>query len=219
MRRRTWNPNGSTGPEIPPEPPKPPESLRTQLAKRQAEVEAQLANSLLPGAEVVLSQNAQAIDWLTRQNERIRAAIDDENEALFDQALGSLVRGTERANQIVAERYRKETPVEKWELRYVKWMRIQYIRFGSPWGDFVVIPHPPVYRPSWPVWYTVDDLIALVDYPEMVTSVLAAFHCLPQRQGAELPQPKFGEQMTVVDPCLPDPTKRIRSRLGKRPRW
>ena len=118
----------------------------------------------------------------------------------------------ERVNERLAEEYRvaNEDP-ETWELRYIKWMKkIVYIKFGSPMGDFYLVPKKPRKKPKAAHWYTVDEMLGMLN-PAVVAAIEMA-GSLPVRPET-LPGPEPGEKHMLVD--MTGPEMRVKYTLPK----
>lgn len=158
---------------------------------------AQLVDAL-PGFEEYLATDSTAADWIAEQEAKINAAIRDDDSILLDRALGSWTKAIARVNEHLAEKYRQAHPdAEFWELRYLKWMiKVKYIRFECPMGEFYVVPRMPTRRPKAPHWYTVDELLDML-HPTTIAAI-KAFNALPVRPDA-LPAPGPDEKHLHVD--------------------
>jgi hypothetical protein len=170
----------------------------TRMAKRLREAVNRVVDAHLPGASEYADNNPTIKAWIDKQAARAKQAVDDRDEILFDNAIGTWAKAWERVNELLAEEYRAKTPQpELWELRYVKWMKINSITFTSPHGDFVLYPRPPKWPPTDARWFTADEMIDMVSTPGIAASI-AAFGGLPVRPES-LTKPVTGEQDLVVD--------------------
>lgn len=174
-----------------------------------------IEEEMLPGAQLMADGDDDVTDWLRELEHRIRSAIADEDEVLFERSLASLIRAWERINELIAEEYReRETDPEQWELRYVKWMKIKFIRFESPeFGTFYVVPQRPRRKPRTNRWYTVDEMIDML-HPT-VSAAIKTFGELPSRP-EDVPGPAPGEKHMQIDLTGPKPVITYTFKRGKK---
>jgi hypothetical protein len=155
----------------------------------------------LPGWESCLAGDPKIESWIADLSVRIENAIRDEDAVRFEKELSSVSKAWWRVNQIVAEAYRKENlDPELWELRYIKWMRITFIKFDSPMGEFYLVPRTPSRKPKAEHWYTVDEMLDML-HPNVVRVIEIAGK-LPVRPDS-LPGPKRGEYHLHIDATGP----------------
>lgn len=186
--------------------------LKAQLEAALWEVEA----DKLPGWDAVVADNEKARSTLRERYHRIRIAMEDEDTVVFSWSLASWRSACERVNQIVAEGYRERNrDPAKWELRYVKWMRIKYMRFDSPLGEFFVVPRMPKRPPKVDHWYTVDEMIGFLE--PGAAALINTFKKLPQRpesleekEGMHTHVYIEGGQMTVKGVLHKEKKRRVR---------
>jgi len=128
-------------------------------------------NERLPGWEAFLATDPKAKGYMNEKEERLLIAFRDDDDILFDQYIESYTKAWERINVVLAEAYRKEnTNADEWQLRYIKWMKITYIHFTSPKGDFFLLPRRPRKKPKATYWYTVDDMLDML-HPTVVAAM------------------------------------------------
>lgn len=152
----------------------------------------------LPGWSDYLATTPEAFRFIDSQWSKITRAIQDEDEVLFERALAGWRKGWARVNYILAERYREKVPdIEQQELRYLKWMKIQYIKLECKLGVFYLVPQRPSRKPRVQHWYTVDEMIDILGSPATVGAI-KAFKTLPVRPGM-LENPVKGEKHLVID--------------------
>lgn len=156
-----------------------------------------IASERLPGSEAFFDRDSKALKVINDRLERVQSAIRDEDEVIFERALPGLVRAWGRVNEILAEKYRaaNEDPT-RWELRYIKWMKIKFIKFGSPLGDFYLVPRRPKKKPRVKHWYTADEMIDMLT--PGVAETIKAFGSLPVRPES-LEGPDIGERHMHID--------------------
>lgn len=110
---------------------------------------------------------------------RAEAAFRDVDEPMFEHNLDEWAELVELANQRLAEEHRLSRPPEEWDLRFVRWMkRLIFIRFGSPLGEFYLVPRRPRYRPKASHWYTAEQMMDFIASPEVI-EMIKVFGCLP----------------------------------------
>lgn len=174
------------------------------LAARAEKVMRETQEAALPGFEAYLSRDSKAADWIAEQEAKISTAVRDEDSILLERALGSWSKAIGRVNEILAEEYRQANPDasgDGWELRYVKWMtKVKYIRFESPMGEFYLLPRMPSRRPKAPHWYTVDEMLVMLD-PKMAP-VITALGVLPIRPES-IPRAGPGDKILHFDATGP----------------
>lgn len=158
---------------------------------------AKVQKERLPGWEAFIATNADASKHIKNTETNILTRFSDEDEVLFTKDLGSWVRSWGRVNEVLAEQYRKENiNPNEWQLRYIKWMKIVYIRFESEKGEFYLLPRRPSKKPRVKHWYTVDEMLDML-IPE-VSSILSMSDELPLRPGSE-GKPPPGEKHLHID--------------------
>ena len=190
------------------QPPSKAERMQAKFDSARAIVERER----LPGWEAFFARDAEAEKWTLNQEQRVLGSLRHEDEVIFERALGSWVMAWERVNERLAEEYRvaNEDP-ETWELRYIKWMKkIVYIKFGSPMGDFYLVPKKPRKKPKAAHWYTVDEMLGMLN-PAVVAAIEMA-GSLPVRPET-LPGPEPGEKHMLVD--MTGPEMRVKYTLPK----
>jgi len=169
-----------------------------KLAERFSAAELETEGQRLPGWRDLLEKNNKASKAIAERRERIELALRDEDEVLFLRALGEWDAAWCRVNEILAEEYRQSNPDSKtWELRYFKWMKkVKFIRFDSPLGEFYLVPREPGSLPSGALWYTADEMIAMIK--PSVAAAITAFKKLPVR-AETLSRPGKGENHMHID--------------------
>ena len=152
----------------------------------------------LPGFIDYFKSSSEARTWILDKLGDAERALDEGDEFLFEKGLNSYVKGCGKINQVLAERYRKNnTNPEEWELRYVRFMRIKYIKFGSELWDFYLVPMPPRGKPKASHWYTVAEMMDILDN-ETAASAMKVFKILPVRPEST-EKPYVGDKVLVVD--------------------
>lgn len=117
----------------------------------------------LPGFDAYVAEHPEVGKYITEQWRFVENAVRDDDIVRFEDAAGSWLKACHRVNELLAETYRQAHPEpESWELRYFKWMKIVFIRFESPRGEFFLVPRRPRRRPKARHWYTADEMMALV---------------------------------------------------------
>lgn len=161
----------------------------------------------LPGWGAFVASNAEASRFFDEQSNGMDRSAEDGQLYLYEKYRDQYRRGHDQVNTRIAEQYREENKnPETWELRYIKHMKIEYIKFGSPNGTFYVFPKNPKRRPKVPYWYTVDELIEIM--VSGAGALAAAFDCLPARPDAldgDLPAP--GENHVKLDMTGAEPVR------------
>jgi len=176
----------------------PKKTMHDKLAERFSAAELETEGQRLPGWRDLLEKNNKASKAIAERRERIELALRDEDEVLFLRALGEWDAAWCRVNEILAEEYRQSNPDSKtWELRYFKWMKkVKFIRFDSPLGEFYLVPREPGSLPSGALWYTADEMIAMIK--PSVAAAITAFKKLPVR-AETLSRPGKGENHMHID--------------------
>lgn len=172
---------------------------RSMLKEMLANAEIWAEEVKLPGADHMAGQVEEFARWMGEQLEKVELAIRDEDEVLFERSLASWMKGWERLNEMVAEEYREETPnPESWELRYLKWMKIAFVKFESEvFGLFYIYPRRPKRRPQARQWYTADEMIDILENPATLAAI-NTFGAMPAR-AEDLKGPARGEKHLTVD--------------------
>jgi len=187
------------------------ETLRLRL---QADIE-RFHSERLPGWEALLSNNPKISGYLEELKVRVENSIRDVDGVRFEKEVKSIEKAWNRLNELLAEDYRKaNADPELWELRYIKWMKVSFIKFGSPRGDFYLVPRPPSRKPKAEHWYTVDEMMTFVR-PE-ITALLNMSDQLPLRPDVLKP-PGPGEKVLHIDAT--GPVVRTYYEMHKRPRY
>jgi len=179
------------------------ESPSTTAAKlrlrSQQELDA-ILEARLPGWETFLASDPKIGGWMGTLQGRVINAIRDEDEVRLRDALASIAKAWRRVNELVAEAYRQTTQPEAWELRYIRWMKVAFIRFSSPMGDFYVVPRASSHHPRPKHWYTVDEMLTFLKPP--MAALLQMTGTLPE-MGATLPGPGPDEKILRIDATGP----------------
>jgi hypothetical protein len=145
---------------------------------------------------------------------RMKVAVRDADEGNLEKSITAWTDLCREVNETIAEAYRISTDPDLWELRYVRWMvRITFIRFESPMGEFFLVPQKPRKTPRAKHWYTVDEMLDMLT--PGVAATIKAIGTLPIRPES-LIGPKPGEQHLHVD--LTGPKLVIKAELHGRPR-
>jgi hypothetical protein len=196
--------------ELPPE-----ETIHDRLSARLAEVTQEVEEDKLPGWNAFVVRSASATKSIGERRERLEASVRDEDEVLFTRALSAWLAACHRVNELLAEEYRAahEDPLT-WELRYIKWMKLKFIRFDSPLGEFFVVPRMPRRKPKARYWYTADEMIAML-HPTTAAAI-NQFKQLPARPDS-LPRPADGEYHTHIDFTGAEPV--VKYELPRGPRY
>lgn len=171
---------------------------RVPLKERWAKATREQSMHELPEFDAKVDADPKAKNWIEKQLIRIGQSIKDDDEILFEEAVGTWVKACERINELIAEDYRQaNTDPTLWDLRYVRWMtRLTFIKFGSPMGEFYLVPRMPRTRPKAEFWYTVDEMVDML-HPTTAAAI-AAFGKLPARPSS-LRRPEDGEKHLHVD--------------------
>lgn len=173
----------------------------TKREKLQARYQKELdrmERERLPGAKEELERGAgEKGKWMRSQKEKIERAIRDEDEILFERALGGWLKGWGTVNTEIAENYRKTVEPEMWELRYVRWMNIRFMKLECDMGTFYIVPRTPNRRPKTDHWFTVDEMLDILAAPGVVASS-KAFGALPSRPDSTS-RPGSDERHLVVN--------------------
>lgn len=172
-----------------------------RLKLRLQQETSRIHDERLPGWETIFSSNPKIGAWIGELQTRIENSIRDEDEIRFEKEIASIEKAWNRLNELVAEDYRqRNTDPEFWELRFIKWMKVSFIKFDSPMGEFYLVPRTPSTKPRAEHWYTVDEMLVLVR-PE-----LAELHrmsgALPKRPDYLKP-PGPGENVLHIDATGP----------------
>jgi hypothetical protein len=195
--------------------PLPSQTMAEKLRIRLEQEAIRMHDERLPGWEVFYEQNPKIGAWMNDLNNRIENSIRDEDEIRFEKELASIEKAWDRLNEIVAEDYRqKNADPELWELRFIKWMKISYIKFESPLGEFYLLPRTPSRKPKAKHWYTVDEMMVLIK-PELASIVTLSGKLPPRPESLEPPGP--GEQVIHIDAT--GPTVRTYYEMHKRGRY
>lgn len=168
-------------------------SLRLRL---QREID-RIHDEQLPGWEAAIASDQRLKGKIDELRVRIENSIRDEDEIRFEKEVHDHAQEWEHVNVLVAEAYRKQNAdPELWELRYIKWMRISFIKFSSPMGEFFVTPRTPKKTPRARYWYTADEMIAMLHGP--VVELIKMAGVLPDRADVLKP-PGPGEKVLHID--------------------
>ena len=170
---------------------------------RQRIIERQECENL-PGFDDYLAHDTDAAGKIDDQQRRMSTAIRDADESNLEKNLGIWISLCRQVNEAIAEEYRQShLDPETWELRYLKWMvRVTFIRFDSPLGEFYLVPQKPKRRPKATHWYTADEMIDMLN--PTVAATIIAFATLPVRPD-NLEHPGPGEQHVHIDLTGPEP--------------
>jgi hypothetical protein len=166
-------------------------------ARYNAEL-AKLEDQRLPGANDHLAQNGDVAKWMTGQQAKIERAIGDEDDILYERSVGGWLKGWEKINTTLAEAYRESTDPEEWELRYVRWMKIIYMKFECEMGIFYIVPRKPETKPKAKHWFTVDEMLEILGSPTTV-AVIQTFKSLPVRPKSIDDRVPAGEKHLIMD--------------------
>lgn len=177
------------------------ETAPTKEEELQAKFEAaydRVKRDRLPGWDDYLEATEATADWMKNQRAKVERAVRDEDEILLERALAGWEKGSAKINTAIAEKYRSEnSDPEMWELRYVKWMKLKYIKFECPLGIFYIVPRQPSRSPSAQHWYTVDEMLDIIGTPSTAAAI-KTFGQLPVRPSS-LKKPEKGEKHLVVN--------------------
>jgi len=174
-----------------------PMTVETELRDRLENEITRLMADLLPGWEKFFASNPKVKAWTDAVAAKVGVAIRDEDRARFDKDLPSVTQAWERINERLAEEYQKSVAdPELWELRYIKWMKISYIKFESPLGELYMVPRRSSKRPVGVEWCTVDEMLTWL-HPT-VAAVINMSGKWPPRNPVLKP-PALGEQLITVD--------------------
>jgi len=192
-----------------------PVTVETELRERLERELARLKADLLPGWEAFFVSNPRVKEWTDAVAAKVQVAIRDEDRTRFDKAMPDVVQAWERINERLAEAYKSTvTDPELWELRYVKWMKLSYIRFESPLGELYLVPRRTSKRPVGVQWCTVDEMLDWV-HPT-VAAVINMSGKWPPRN-LELKPPAVGEQVIRIDAT--GPVVKTTIEIGKAKRY
>lgn len=168
------------------------------LVERNRKFYRDMNQSRLPGWEAFVVSDQKAIDFITKQEEGMRRGLVDDDEVLYEKFEKGYREAHRRVNNIIAEKYREQNrDPEMWELRYLRWMSIEYVKFNSPYGTFFVFPLPPRRRPKVPYWYTAEEMIGIMS--SGAGAIAAAFEQLPARPESLSAKPGIGEEFMTID--------------------
>lgn len=154
--------------------------MGTPMKKRWADLDARIEAALLPGAAKRASEDEVLSKKLAGLQRLMASAVEKDDEVAFERSSTTWAECWRQANETIAEEYRQRVPPEEWELRYIKWMKIRFLRMTCPAGEFYLVPRRPNRRPRAEFWYTVDEMIDMVSSPA-VQSAIAVFGVLPSR--------------------------------------
>jgi hypothetical protein len=153
----------------------------------------------LPGFMDFIRSSESARETLKKRFIDIERAANDVDKILYDQSLNSYRAAWWRVNEIIAEQYRKENKdPELWELRYIKFMKIKFIKFESDLGEFYLVPFEPKNRPRSDHWYTVDEMIAICEYSGKYKKAMECFGQLPARPKRITPPPRGEKHLYIT---------------------
>lgn len=185
-----------------------------ELEIRRQQIIARQVSENLPSFDEHVAGSEEIGRRLDGQLRLMAAAVRDCDEVNLDKGLEAWIKICQEVNENLAEQYRQANPdPETWELRYFKWMvRVIFVRFDSPLGEFYLVPRKPRRRPKAKYWYTADEMIDMLHTG--VANVINAFGALPIRP-TDLSPPGPGEQHVHIDLTGPEP--RIKCELGRMP--
>lgn len=171
------------------------EKLRARYNAELVKIEDQR----LPGWEGRLAADPEAKGWMDKQHAKIQSAIRDEDEILFERGMNSWQRGWEKINRAIAEEYRKANPdAELWELRYVRWMSIKFMKLECDMGTFYIVPQRPKRKPRAKHWFTVDEILDILGSPATIAAI-KMFGELPVRPESTREKIPAGEKHLIMD--------------------
>lgn len=171
---------------------------KEELQERLASTLRKIQKGRLPGWEKYLDEHASVKSWIDDQYTKIRNAIEDEDEILYERAVAGWKKGWSNVNVLLAEEYRATNEdAATWELRYIKWMKLKYVKFECEMGIFYVVPRKPDRTPKAKHWFTVDEMIAILE-DEATVAAIQTFKQLPVRPGS-LPRVRAGEKHLVAN--------------------
>lgn len=193
-----------------------PQPMMAANLRRRLQLETdRIHDERLPGWEKALADDQTVAGRIGELVIRIENAIRDEDEIRYEKEIADHAKEWERVNGLVAECYRvTNTDPETWELRYIKWMKISFIKFDSPMGEFFLTPHMPKKKPKARHWYTVDEMIMMVRGP--IAELIKMSDRLPDRPEVLKP-PGPGEKVLHIDAT--GPTVRTYYEMHKRSRY
>lgn len=190
-------------------------TTQERLKLRLQQELATIGEGRLPGWEAFFASDPKIKAWMDDLHQRIDNAMRDEDDVRFEKEMASITKAWGRVNELVAEDYRKknEDP-STWELRFIKWMKIAFIKFDSPLGEFYLVPRQPKRRPKAAHWYTVDEMLTFLRPP--IAELIKMSGKLPGRP-EDLKPPGPGEQVIHIDAT--GPTVKTTYELYKKPRY
>lgn len=151
----------------------------------------------LPGFDAFVADHPDIGKYISEQWRLVEAAVRDDDLSRFEDSAGSWLKACHRVNELVAEVYRAaHADPEAWELRYLKWMAVTFIRLESPAGEFFVVPRRPRRRPKAKHWYTVDEILGMME--PGVAHLIGMTGKLPMRP-EDLPRPAPNEKHLHMD--------------------
>lgn len=185
--------------------------MRPQEADAKVhQVRTHLETQRLPGAEERIAADPVISTYIAKQWARVERAVADLDDIALANALSDWARAHTRVYEIIAEEYRQATPQEEWELRYVRWMRIQYIQFATPTGDFYLVRNGRGDLPPRARWIRVEEMIDFLNGAG--ADVYKTFGVFPVRPES-IPDIVPGEQELFVD--LTGEVMAVRARRGR----
>lgn len=152
----------------------------------------------LPGFMDFVRSSESAKDTFHKRFADLERAAKDGDKILYDDAHNSFRAAWWRVNEIIAENYRKENEdPELWELRYIKFMKVKFIKFESDLGEFYLVPFEPKKQPKSKYWYTVDEMVAMCEEAGKFKKLMECFGQLPARP-EKIPPPPRGEKHAYI---------------------
>ena len=178
------------------------ESIYEQLKQKLEAAFEEIRRDRLPNWEAVFF-SPEVHPWMLEQENKVFQALEDEADIRFAQALAKYKSGWVRINQQIAEKYKAANPdPTTWELRYLKHMRVKFIRCESPAGEFYITPRPR--KPKKGVrTISADQLEAIIENP-VAAKAFELFGALPVDE-SEFDEPPKGENHLHFYPGLDRP--------------
>lgn len=166
------------------------EKVHEELQRKLDEAFVEIRKDRLPGWEAVFYE-PKVLKWMLERENAVFQAVNDEAEIRFAESLERYKAGWFRINRNVAEKYRKENPdPTTWELRYLRYMKVAFIRCESAAGEFYITPRPRRPKPGVRA-ISVEELEALLSN-DVTKKAFELFGGLPMDE-SEFKQPPEGE--------------------------
>ena len=167
------------------------ETVYEELQSKLDSAYEEIRRNRLPGWEAVFF-SPEVHPWMLEQENKLFTALNDEAEVRFTRALGQVRHGWFRINQKIAEAYRKANPnPEEWELRYIKYMTVSYIRCESSGGEFYLTPRRRKPKPGVKA-ISIEEVEKILETP-LIAHAINLFGGMPANE-AEFTPPAKGEK-------------------------